>query len=265
MTAVCEVLRNRATGRQIVTKFGSSRIKLQPQDSIALALFSKHRYLNHSLLQQFRFDVFSYENKAKRCLDRLLELGYITLHRTSSKNSSAEFVINENGYLKCRDLPEIDNNRIPYRFVTPKGDQADHDILTTYFAATLNETVNTLPEFAIVADGRYMNDQVFDQVIPDYWYLIASPHGWRLRFVEVIVNIESSRDLHNTLHKYEQWDKQPEVGEYIKNIYHRCGARDPIVDYDVQCVLYSQSGNPSDAFKERQLLQCHRALNLSQR
>ena len=72
-------------------------------------------------------------NKTMRHLNWLSNQGYLRRH---DHGDGYVFNITDTGYLRCRDIPSMDLNTIPYHYQEPTGRQANHELLITKTAAT---------------------------------------------------------------------------------------------------------------------------------
>lgn len=172
--------------------------------------------------------------------------------------------ITNTGYERCRDIPHIDLNRIPYHYEQPTGTQAGHELLITKTAVSIYEYVRQQKDVRILEEGRFMLQQLswfdkatsedifpFEHVIPDYWYLALDRNGLMIRFVEVIVGEASITNIRRKLEEYERWSQTDDVQKYLCALYTKWGAKEPKPEFQLHCILESRNWKHTDEWKER--------------
>lgn len=230
--------------------------RLTASEQVVLHFFAVHRIATANLVMRTFSSRFAYHRKAIRCLRSLSERGLLCERRPRTKFDDIVFTITQDGYRACRDLPNIDLNQLPYSYSEPTGKQADHELLITQTAVLLYEYGTRTPGVGIVMDGRFGRTvPVFDKCVPDYWYVSHDANGFMFRVVEVISGVESSTDIRNMFHGWDNWWQRSDVKDFLVEVYRRLGAAAPLPEFQVHCILHSRNWKYSDAWKERLTMQ----------
>ena len=226
-----------------------------------LKFFALHRIATAYNIMDTYPSWFEYHNKTMRHLNWLANQGYLRRH---DHGDCYVFNITDTGYLRCRDIPSMDLNTIPYHYQEPTGTQANHELLITRTAIGIYQYIRQSPHVRLLSEGRFMLRQLpwvdqdtgeetypFEHLVPDYWYMIRDQNGFMVRFLEVIAGEESPTRVRGKLREYQLWGQQRHVQQFLQSQYARFGAREPRPEFQVHCILESRSWRHTDAWKER--------------
>lgn len=226
-----------------------------------LAFFALHRIATPYVIQDAFPQWFAYHKTTMSHLNWLSNKGYLRRH---AFKQGYIYNITNTGYERCRDYRSIDLETLPYKYIEPTGTQAEHELLITKTAVSIYQHIRETKGVELLKEGRFMLRQLewtdpesgevtnpFEQIVPDYWYMIRDQNGLMIRFVEAIVGECSPTRIRHKFREYQQWSQQPHVESFLKGVYTKHGAREPRAEYQVHCILESRSWKYSDAWKER--------------
>jgi hypothetical protein len=217
-----------------------------------MKLFALHRVATPYDVMNVFPGYFKYHNAVMRHLNRLHNQGYLKQQKYDDK--SYVYHITNAGYERCRDPDiNIDLIKVPYHYEEPTGRQAGHEMLITKTAIAICQYLERNPKVQLLDHGRFglQNEPAFENLIPDYWYMISDANGMMIRFVEVYAGEESPTRIRSKFEEYDRWVQREQAHDWLIRQYQRHGATQPSPEYEVHCILESRSWKHTDAWKER--------------
>lgn len=238
-----------------------------------LTLAALHRVLTPQLLRRAYPWLYPYDKKAKRDLDSLAQplVGELKKYQSQYKFHPDVYLITEAGYEKCVEYPGIDLGTIPLGYQQPKGAQILHELSISELAIARYEFVRECPTAQILEEGRFSLlprslteskskdsnlgfNNVFDRLVPDYWYLKRDRQGLMFRCEEHFVGEASTTRIKEKLLEYALWARREDVRQFLLHLYRMHGAKRPQPAFEVHCVLQSRSFQCTDDDKLRATL-----------
>ncbi len=234
-------------------------------DDDLLRFFAFHRVATPYVMQQAFPGPFKYHKTTMSHLNWLTNNGWLRRHEYGQ---GTIFNITNTGNRRARDIPGIDLSFIPYTYEEPGGKHFDHDLLITKIAVSICQSIQRQQTAKFLEDGRYLLDHYewrdtqhdesvfpFEDRKPDYWYMFKDSKGWMIRFVEVVAGERSPTKLKEKLELYETWGNRPEIQRWLKAMYAKHGATNPVPEYQIHFILSSDDWRYTEDWKERQTQQ----------
>lgn len=229
-----------------------------------LHFFALHRYATPYNVMETLPQYFKTHKYVMRHLNWMHNRGYLTRHGT--ERTGYTFVITNIAYERCRDDDiAVDLHHMPYKYTEPKGKHIAHDLLITKCAVSLYRCVQREPGIRILAQGRYVLDNIvvadpetgeelrpFEHMKPDYFYLSKDRNGMMMfRMLEVVYGVESIDNFRGLVEKHEEWGNSRAAQVYLTELYREHGAQNPTPEYQTHCMFETDSWKHTDEWKER--------------
>jgi hypothetical protein len=145
----------------------------------------------------------------------------------------------------------------PPRHALPSGRHLVHELLITEIAVAIIEAARKRPDLFIPWEERFgfVRHPAFQELIPDYGFLLQHAHGLLVCLVEVFSGEESPTRMGQKLRAYDDWASGTGAQEFLTDLYRAHGAREPRPQFRLLVVAHDRRSGNDQARLAQLLLQ----------